>query len=367
MKIIKAGYEIMPNFETPLKKIELVARTCYKSEDLITEDSCNTMVKNLISRQHYAMLEHASLAFHIDAATYNLLLNADDLIQHLIFESEGKDAEKSYLRFSQCIIPVDEEHGESNFIVSGNIRAWLDTLNGLEMLHCLPSVLFDALMDSIPVIMNAAGFNENTIIGVAENYKYEPFENGFFADLITDFSKLTIEERIVHETLSVKFTVDRGVTHELVRHRPASFAQESTRYCNYSKGKFGNEITVVEPCFFKRPEGDKTLSVEQWAERYGAWEYACKTAEECYFRLLNNGATPQEARSVLPTSVKADIIVTANIEEWLHILNLRAIGTTGKPHPQMLEVMVPLAKELAFNQLKDFEKTTTIKMIQEME
>lgn len=366
MKIIKAGYEIMPNFENPLKKIELVARTCYKSEDLITEDSCVKMVDNLVGRKHFAMLEHASLAFDVDAATYNLLMSVIEYVKTLIISWEGKEAANCFLQFTQTAIRVDEGMAKSRFIISGNIRAWLDALKGLEIFGCMPNVLIDGLMNAIPTIMKAAGFDENTVTGVNESYEYTPFEDGFFARQIIDFDELTPEERLMHETLSVKFTVDRGVTHELVRHRPASFAQESTRYCNYSKGKFGNEITIVEPCFFKRPEGDETLSVEQWAERYGAWEYACKTAEECYFRLLDNGATPQEARSVLPTSVKADIIVTANIMEWLHILNLRALGTTGKPHPQMLEVMVPLAKELAFNQLKDFEKTTTIKMIREM-
>ena len=125
--------------------------------------------------------------------------------------------------------------------------------------------------------------------------------------------------------------------------RVFSFAQESTRYCNYSKGKFGNEITVIKPCFWNED-----------TEVFNEWKMGCEESEKSYFILLNEGATPQEARDVLPTSVKADIIMTTNIREWIHILELRALGTTGKPHPQMEEVMIPLAKELALGLLSDF-------------
>lgn len=138
-----------------------------------------------------------------------------------------------------------------------------------------------------------------------------------------------------HASMTVIFTVDRGISHEIVRHRMASFAQESTRYCNYSQGKFGNEITVVRPFYL---EGDTYA--------YDAWLQAMNKAEEYYFAMLREGHTPQEARAVLPNSLKTQIAVTANMREWRHILKLRAAGITGKPHPQMLEVMVPLLNEL---------------------
>lgn len=138
-----------------------------------------------------------------------------------------------------------------------------------------------------------------------------------------------------HEKISVRFVVDRGVSHEMVRHRLASFAQESTRYCNYSQERFGNEITVIKPSFF-----------QEGSTEYQEWETLCLCAENTYFKLLKLGATPQEARAVLPNSLKTELVVTANLREWRHILNLRAAGTTGKPHPQMLEVMVPLLAEL---------------------
>ena len=144
------------------------------------------------------------------------------------------------------------------------------------------------------------------------------------------------EAMLEHGSISVLFTVDRGVTHEMVRHRLASFAQESTRYANYSKDKFGNEITVIKPCFW-----------EEGSEEYQEWYKACEFAEKSYMKLLNTeGVIAQQARSVLPTSTKADITITANYREWRHILNLRACDATGPAHPQIKEVMVPLLKDL---------------------
>ena len=103
-----------------------------------------------------------------------------------------------------------------------------------------------------------------------------------------------------HATVSVRIICDRGVSHELVRHRLASYSQESTRYCNYSKGKFGNEITVIEPCFW-----------EENSPEYQMWKKACEFSETMYMDLLNEGATPQQARSVLPNSLKTEIVVTS--------------------------------------------------------
>ena len=146
------------------------------------------------------------------------------------------------------------------------------------------------------------------------------------------------EAMIEHSSLSVKFVVDRGVSHELVRHRIASFAQESTRYCNYSKDKFGNEITVILPCFFDTGMGILSNSLV-----YQEWKLACECAEERYFNLLKMGATPQQARTVLPNSLKTEITVTANYREWRNFFKLR---TAEASHPQMREVTIPLLKEL---------------------
>ncbi len=137
-----------------------------------------------------------------------------------------------------------------------------------------------------------------------------------------------------HFSFSVKFIVDRGVSHEIVRHRVASFAQESTRYCNYGKD---GDVTFIEPCYLSDELGNSGL--------YEEWKFTCRDAGEAYLNMLNRGATPQEARAVLPTSLKTEVVMTANLREWRHFFSLRACGATGKPHPQMLEVAVPLLQE----------------------
>jgi len=154
---------------------------------------------------------------------------------------------------------------------------------------------------------------------------------------IFDLERRKHEAVLEHACMTIKFIVDRGVSHEIVRHRIASFAQESTRYCNYSKAKFGSEITVIRPYFYNDPDRQ---------EEYETWKTAMENAEKAYFRLLELGSKPEEARAVLPNSLKTELVVTTNMREWRHILNLRAAGTTGKPHPQMIEVMLPLLKYL---------------------
>ena len=139
------------------------------------------------------------------------------------------------------------------------------------------------------------------------------------------------ESVLEHAAITVRFICDRGVSHELVRHRLASFSQESTRYVNYSKGKFGSEITVIEPCFW--PSN---------SHEYNIWKQACEHAEMVYMSLVNSQSTPQEARSVLPNSLKTEIIVTANPREWRHIFKLRC---SKQAHPQMREIMLPLLDE----------------------
>lgn len=115
-----------------------------------------------------------------------------------------------------------------------------------------------------------------------------------------------------HSSMTVKFVCDRGVSHELVRHRMASFSQESTRYCNYSKNKFGNEITVVKP-----------VMIDEGSMEYYIWLEECKKAEKTYFQLLSLGVTPETARSVLPTCLKTEVVMTANLREWYHVFDIR--------------------------------------------
>lgn len=148
----------------------------------------------------------------------------------------------------------------------------------------------------------------------------------FVANIIKRGHEAVLE----HFSFSVKFTCDRGVSHEIVRHRVASYCQESTRYCNYSNDKFGSEITVIKP-----------LYLEPGTLGYDAWFMACQTAEGAYFDLLDWGCTPQEARAVLPNSLKTEIIMTANLREYRHFFKLRCAKAA---HPQMREVANMLLK-----------------------
>ncbi len=132
------------------------------------------------------------------------------------------------------------------------------------------------------------------------------------------------ESVLEHVSVSARIVTDRGVTHEIVRHRLASYSQESTRYCNYDSGRFGRQITVIRPCYWP-PESRAAI----------CWEAACRQAEEAYFELRGWGCAPQEARAVLPNSLKAELIMTANLREWRHFFRLRC---SPAAHPQMREL-----------------------------
>lgn len=307
MKVIKPSFEVV-SIQDPTKKIERVARTCYKSEDKIGEGTAEKMVNALMERNHEAMLEHASIVMAVDPTLYNLLKIWVDSIA----EATGF---LCYLRFSNLRTPI----------ISGNIRAWRDFIRQVNAgRYSMPGALRDVLLSA----------------------KYKIYFERLFSGVIIstmdagvreiDPSILSKDEREIHEDRTVLFTVDRGVSHEIVRHRPASYAQESTRYCNYNQGKYGGEITVIEPFFF----GEET-------PEYLAWYMSCKVAEDTYTELIKLGRTPQEARSVLPNSLKTEIAMTTNLHEWTHFFNLRALGTTGAPHPQMREIAMPLLAAFA--------------------
>lgn len=291
MKIINAQASVLVEND-PIKKIEKCGRVCYKSEDKITEDSAEKFVANIIKRGHEAVLEHASFIFEFSRSVY------EDLIEKVKFV-ETHYPVKMYLRFTDAY----------GYIVSGNVRAWRDFFwfAGVppymgDFVKTNP-ILFPEFKDDITFSRKKGEWN---ISQISTN------------DLVFTY------QRLVHEDVSVKFICDRGVTHEIVRHRPASFCQESTRYCNYSNGKFGGEITVIKPCFFKENSA-----------RYLNWFVACESAETAYNAILEDGGTPQEARDVLPNSLKTEIIMTANLMEWCHFFNLRM---SPAAHPQMREV-----------------------------
>jgi thymidylate synthase (FAD) len=147
---------------------------------------------------------------------------------------------------------------------------------------------------------------------------------GFIARIIKSGHESVIE----HEKITVKITCDRGVTHEIVRHRIASYSQESTRYCNYAQDKFGRELTLIKPCFW-----------DENSPEYSIWVKTMQTIEDAYNKLIDSSAKPEEARSILPNSLKTEIVVTMNMREWRHFFKLR---TSKRAHPQMREVAIPM-------------------------
>lgn len=323
MKIIKAGFEIFPECDgaNTLKKVERVARVCYKSEDKISDNSYRGMIGSLVKRGHLAMLEHGSIIVEM-----NRFLFVDTCRKiNTIRERYGEEVflRNTSLQYSNG--------GDIRNIVSGNLRAWFEYLSrciihGLgvsaDVYEIISQYKYFPVFDKIETMLQEKS---------AVLYRCDGAKELFYYDL-------TSQEKLVHEDLTVKFIVDRGVSHELVRHRVSSFAQESTRYCNYGKS---DEITVIAPCFWD-PDNSKDfrdpLNIEDW-------EKAMLKCEEMYLSLIKRGATPQEARSVLPNSLKTEVVMTANLREWRHFFKLRALGTTGKPHPQMVEVALPLLEE----------------------
>ena len=160
-------------------------------------------------------------------------------------------------------------------------------------------------------------------------YKSENMINNQSAnEFVERIIKSGHESVIEHEKITVKIVCDRGVSHEIVRHRIASYSQESTRYCNYSQDKFGRELTLIKPCFW-----------DEGSYEYVMWLAVVKNIEETYNKLIDSGANPEQARSILPNSLKTEIVVTMNLREWRHFFRLR---TAPEAHPQMREIAVPL-------------------------
>ncbi len=186
-----------------------------------------------------------------------------------------------------------------------------------------PSVILENVSSNTPLLdierfgRTCYKSEDNIIFGSAEKFVKMLIKNGH-------------ESVLEHINVTLRFICDRGVTHELVRHRLASYSQESTIYCNYSN----KDIEFVKPCFWDKED-----------YQFGEWDNAMRNAEYSYNELINNGASPQEARSTLPNSLKTEIIVTANLREWRHILRLRLSKAS---HPQMRQVM-----EMAYDILKN--------------
>ena len=308
MKIVNSSHEIWKRPDTNeldiLRFIEKVGRVCYKSEDRITDNSAEIFVNHLIKRKHGAVLEHASLMYRVNLVAY-------DAVKKDVEYLENYCAFKSFLRFT---VYKDDGYG----IISGNVRAWREFIDArIEWIGVIPVYMYSVIY-----------YNPKLFPEYADGVNKETAD--FFYDLkpITVDDLRTEQEHLVHHDITMLFICDRGVTHEIVRHRPASYAQESTRYCNYSGDKFGNEITVIAPSWCV-PE---TLA-------YNEWRASCESAETRYIWMTQQlGCTPQEARSVLPNSLKAELVMTASIGEWRHFLSLR---TSSGAHPDMRALTIP--------------------------
>ena len=284
MKLIKPSFEILEQKDL-FQHIELCGRTAYKSEDKITSDSAPQFVEMLIKREHGAVLEHGTIYLKID------ITNAmGDEINPIGTSLEWK---YKWNKYSEVL------SSDKYCYITTNYRVLIEN-NWLEDLQ----------------------------------YQCEP----------TPYH----EKRI-----SVKFTIDRGISHEFVRHRVFSFIQESTRYCNYSKDKFGNELTFIEPCYInKLCVGDELERNEEsgYSNMFTQVDYIklLESIENHYIAAIVAGLKPQEARMILPNSLKTELIMTGTTEQWKGFFKLRCAPDA---HPQARELAIPLKEEFKLKQL----------------
>ena len=190
------------------------------------------------------------------------------------------------------------------------------------------------IQPSVEVLRYTEDLTEILEVGGRTCYKSEGLIcEGSDVKFIEKLKSFKHESVLEHGAITVRFVTDRGVMAELTRHRMASFSVESTRYCNYSKDKFDNDITVIEPFFFTE---------DAKSGMYSNWKRSCEESETWYLALTKMGASAQEARSVLPNSLKTEIIMTANPREWRHVMNTRSHRDA---HPQIRQIMCPLLVE----------------------
>lgn len=273
--VIPADMEIGPQMwkdeliNSVYRQIEVAGRTCYKSEDKITETSAKEFVDRMVKSRHGAMLEHGTVYLRIPDVS-----------------SDG-----------QWVYPAKGKYLGNKYSVTKS------RLEGVAQ-------------------------NPYSVFYVTTNYRVL-VENNWLDDL-----QYICEPTEFHEKrVTVKFMCDRGVSHEFVRHRVFSFAQESTRYCNYSKDKFGKECTFIEPCWFKEDTYYATRKM---------YESTLTYAEKMYFSLLDMNWKPQQARAVLPNSLKTELIMTGTLTQWEGFFKLRDAGSA---HPQAYELAHPLHEE----------------------
>ncbi len=301
MKIIPPRFTVLDRLdrESLPVRIEYCGRVCYKSEDRIDRESAIPFVAKMAEHGHNSVLEMGVLTLQVDC------------------QSAGEINE--LFRCQPRYLFIDILDG-NRLLVTGSVRAFRE----MQLFHpnCAPVRAMSGFLHrchdwffvGIPID------EESTPAPPIQVKKVDLAQ-------VDRFPPLQLEK---HRHIAVKFVVNRAVTHEIVRHRPCSFLQESQRYCRYSDDKFGSEVTFIKPLFFT--EG----SVE-----YNVWQQAMRETEKMYLQLLET-CTPQAARTVLPNSCKTELIVYCNLAEWRHIFRLR---TSKAAEPSMREVMIPLQED----------------------
>lgn len=291
MELINPSVEMIKEKDI-YKRIELAGRTCYKSEEKIKEGSAKKFVRAMIKSDHTAMLEHASLVFQVDS--------------YFVWETI-KRSNRRYLNLTECCVPTGYNNQERRLLVSGNIRAINESENPCLLKAMVNAGYGDAVYGDLTVETD----NEYDVEVRVVN--------------LIDLENIKREEILNHYYPSFRCITDRAVTHEMVRHRPASFAQESQRYVNYEK-KGGVEF--IKPYWYDSASANEKIS----------FKFSLQNSEGIYKELIEAGLKPQEARGVLPNATKTEIVMTAPMYEWQHFLNLRYFGTTGAPHPDIKNI-----------------------------
>jgi len=298
MRVIPPSYEILDHLDgvSLAVRIESCGRICYKSEDKITEGSAEPFVRNIVKRGHNSVMEMAVITLMVEA-------ESDTIVQ----------------QFFACLpkfFQVDRVQ-KKELLITGSVRAFREVYvenPGVKLIKAITGFLAGRFPLFFEDLAPHHGWVQQSGLLVEEVGAEER-------------DRLPAHLLARHRHVAVKFTVNRAVTHEIVRHRPCSFLQESQRYCRYSEDKFGSEVTFIKPLFY-----------EPGSPEYALWEEAMRAAERLYLKLLES-SSPQAARTVLPNSCKTEIIVYANLLEWAHIFRLR---TSQAAEPSMREVMIPL-------------------------
>ncbi|MDF1615055.1 FAD-dependent thymidylate synthase [Desulfurivibrio dismutans] len=300
MRIVPASATILDDLDrqSMARRIESCGRLCYKSEDKITDTSAEPFLRKVMEHGHNSVMEMAAISLRVYCDTEAII---DQFLA----------AQPKYLQVDR---PAKKE---KMLLISGTIRAFREIYQNCGNGKLVKGITAFLGQRHPLFFFDLAG------------------KRGFLPQTGVEVEKLSLSEvdalpadlLVKHRFLAVRFITNRAVTHELVRHRPCSFLQESQRYCRYSQDKFGNEVTFIKPMFY--PED---------SEEYRLWQQAMVETEKIYLQLLET-SSPQAARTVLPNSCKTEIIVYANLLEWLHIFRLR---TTRAAEPSMREVMNPL-------------------------